>query len=814
MSVKGWIPREVTVPRGMWASLTNRRKGTPSRASNMQNMRVRYGTVRTRPGTSAVFATVGKVPGMFNWITPSGENLVLYQDQFNLRSYDQNTGLPVTLFAAPANTRAPSFAPLDVWAYLCGFDTASNGTFQSEIFDGTNIDKAFRPKPVITGWTTADGGSGQCTQGQHFIGFVYQNRTGYSGIPVTSISFAITATQNVSFAVTATSNASPDVLTVPGHTFVNGNKVTGSGATGDTAINGVFLVAGVAGANLQLTDLLGNPVNGNGAYTGGGHLIAPDRVTIPGNNLIVGETVQITGSTGDTAINGTRVVATVAGAVVTFTNGDGDPVNSNGIYAGGGIVTNPIQFTTQAGNRQILVSVTLPAMPDGGANASGNVQATLFMIATTAANPNLWYFMPTDAQTGQIGEQPVPLNTPKTYNFVMSLSDFDINASLSGDTAQANFLLLAQDASGNGPFNPSFVVAYGQRMCYGTGTVLYVSDIANPQQIAADTNQVIMPNQRQIGYAFPLPGNPGLYLTGEGWTGYVTDNSDSPSTWAEPILVSDQFGTLYPNCVCFQTGGPWAWIVTEGGPYLFDGSYAGQPLTYLSSGFNEQQQPVGWTRVNWNAAYAIKIVDDVEFFKLYIAVPLDGSTECNYMFCVDYRLGKTFDTCDISLDVFNPQLFASIARVREVSSGNTNLWIGPSAAGNVSRLDVTTHNDQGAPVHGIWTSGLAKGNIASAMVRVGAMDIWARGNAPLVSGIPSLLITLFGPDGVRSVPITLLSTQGVPAALVETPGLTFMAKTDFSQANDIYFQFETNLIDAWLELSGFSAYIKPDLANR
>lgn len=819
MSVRGFAPGvQVSNPRGMWQSLTNRKKNTPSRGSLAQNVRFRFGTARTRPGTSAVFASAGKVSGMFNWITPNGTNLVLYQDGTNLKSYSQAPATAATLFSVPGSQQAPSFAPLDVWAYLCGYDVNGAGTSQCEIFDGVNVDKAFRPAPVITGWTAVDGGAGQCTQGQRFIGFCYQNRTGYTGIPVTSITYAITATTNVSFAVTGTTNGTPDVVSVPGHTFVDGDMVTGAGATGDTAINGVFLVANaVATVSVELTDLQGNPINGNGVWVSGGTLTSPDLITAPGNNLQVGQQVTIASATGDTAINGTRLVATVPmSGTFTLTDTDGNIINSNGAYAGGGTVTNPIQFTTQAGLRQINVSVSLPAMPDGGSSATGGVQATLFMIGTASNNPNLWYFIPTDFQTGQIGEQPVPLNTPTTLNFVFSMSDFDINDSLAGDTAQANFLLLAQDANGNGPFNPNFVVAYGQRMCYGNGTVLYVSDINNSQQIAADTNQVIMPNQRTIGFAFPLPGNTNLYLTGLGWTGYVTDNSDSPSTWGEPIGVSDKLGAPFPNCVCSDTGGPWVWIVTSGGPYLFDGAYENQPLTYLCSGLNEQQQPIGWSRVNWRAASVIKIVDDVDFFKLYIGVPLDGATECNYMFCIDYRMGKTFDTCDISLDVFNPQLFGSLAIVREVSTGQNNLWIGPAAAGNIARQDVATHNDQGAAINGIWTSGLARGNeIASSMIRVGFMDIWATGNAPLdVNGLPTFLMTLFGPDGVQSVPLLLCITQGVPAALTETPGLKYLSKFDAARLENYYCEFQTNSVDAWMELRSFTCYERQDLFNR
>lgn len=743
----------MSVPRGMWASLTNRRQGTPSRASYAQNVRFRYGTVRTRPGTSAVFSTTGKVPGLFNWITPWGANLVLYQDTLEIVSYNQATATKANLFAVPSNTRAPSFAPIDVWAYLCGFDTSGNGTFQTRIFDGTNIDKAFRGAPTITGWTAVDGGAGQCTQGIHFVGFVYQNRTGYNGIPVTGVVYAITATSNS----------------------------------------------------------------------------APDALTAPGNNLLVGQTVQISGSTGDTAINRTAAivqsnppgaaVGTPTGDSFTLTDTDGNAINGNGAYTGGASVTNPIQFTTQAGLRSVNISVSLPAQPDGGTSANGGVQATLFMIATATNNPNLWYFIPTDTQNGTVGEQPVPFNAPVTLNFVLSFSDFDINNGLAGDTAQANFLFLAQDASGAGPFNPNFVVAYGQRLAYGVGTICYVSDIGEPQQISADTNQVIMPNQRAIGAAFPLPGNTPLYVSGNGFTGYVVDNGDSPSTWGEPILVSDMLGTSYQNCVCFETGGPWVWVVTPGGPYLFDGAYENQPLTYLSSGYDEDGKAIGWTRVNCNAAYAIKIADDVEFFKLYIAVPLDGATEPNALFTIDYRMGKSFDSCDISLDVFGFNIsgaFSSIAVIREFATGQNNLWIGPSTAGSIARFDVATHNDLGKAINGFWKSGLMKNPaIPTSMVRVGYLDLWMKGNSPLnAQGLSDFNLIVASLDGQLVVTPQIQINMGVPAALVDAPGQYYSAKTDLSKIPDYTVSVGTNAVDEWCEVSGITSYERVDLANR
>lgn len=72
--------------------------------------------------------------------------------------------------------------------------------------------------------------------------------------------------------ISATSDADPDVITTAAaHGLVVGDRVTITGATGDTAINITGLVATVPTIEeFTMTDLEGNPIAGNGAYTGGG----------------------------------------------------------------------------------------------------------------------------------------------------------------------------------------------------------------------------------------------------------------------------------------------------------------------------------------------------------------------------------------------------------------------------------------------------------------------------------------------------------------------------------------------------------------
>lgn len=803
MSVRGWRSKFVASPRGMWTLTAQKKTGNPTRASDAKNVRVNPGVVETRPGTSSVFSSAAGVTGMFNWITPADDNLVLYKSGNTIQRYRTADASTTTLLTGLNGAIQPSFADLDVWVYFAAYDSTGTGTIQARIYDGTNVDKAFRGPVTLTSSTAVNAGGGLCSPGTHYYGFVYQNRTGYAGIPTTSITYPITATATASFAISATSNANPDVLTLPGHTFVNGQIVIGSGATGDTAINGTFVVGGVAGADLQLTTLLeGVVVAGNGVYTGGGVLSSADTISAAGNDLVTGNSVVIVGATGDSVINGSwNVVVVTPGSTFILLYTSGLPVMASGTYTGGGVLTVPLQITLTDASR-IDISVTLPALADGGADANGGVQSTLFLIMTPADNPAAWYFIPDVALVAQVGERPVPNNTITTLMFSANVSDEDIQANY--DSALPNFLFLAQAANGTGPFNPNFVSAYGHRMVYGDGTIAYASDLNNPQQISADLNQIIMPNQRKIAYAFQLPNSTDLYLTGDRWTARSTDNNDSPSTWAQPISVSKTLGAPLPNCVCANTGGNNAWIVTEAGIYYFDGTYADRPLTYLINDL--------WKGVNWDAADLIEITDDVADLKLYVSIPFGGGqTTPNQILVFDYQNGKEYDRVDITVDFFTAKAtIGSVATVKDpLLQGRSNVWIGPSGAGNVVRYDTSVRNDEGVAINSFWISGLilSTQEMTSQMLRIGAANIWVRGSG-------TLPLVWRGPDNVQLLTSDLLTTQGVPSTLSPTPGLMYLTKLDLPHIENFTFGPGTNAIDAWFSLSGVRPYWKDDLYNR
>ena len=94
------------------------------------------------------------------------------------------------------------------------------------------------------------------------------------------------------------------------------------------------------------------------------------------------------------------------------------------------------------------------------------------------------------------------------------------------------------------------------------------------------------------------------------------------------------------------------------------------------------------------------------------------------------------------------------------------------------------------------------------MIRVGALDIWARGT----TGAPGVIVVA-GPDDVISVTPELQSTVGTLTTLSPNPGITYIAKLDLNFINNYTVRFGTTAGHNY-ELSGFMAYAKKSLANR
>jgi hypothetical protein len=203
------------------------------------------------------------------------------------------------------------------------------------------------------------------------------------------------------------------------------------------------------------------------------------------------------------------------------------------------------------------------------------------------------------------------------------------------------------------------------------------------------------------------------------------------------------------------------------------------------------------------------MADDTVAHKLYVGCPLGVDViEPNMMFVFDYTNGLTHDTIDIGRDVFNPAVFSGLGVVKEIGSAQSNLWIGPEAAGAVAHFDPTARSDQGNAIESYWECGLARGNeIISNMIRVAYCDVWAR-------GVGTLICFVYGPDKAKSVNPALISAAGKPATLSPSPGIMYALKFDISAISNYTIRVGTNAVGDWWELSMLKPYLKKDLFNR
>lgn len=637
------------------------------RAAFMQNMRVQPGVVKCRSGTGVVFATSGQVTTIFNWIEPLIGQPGVWQGAPTgtnglLLGHIDAPNAPEYVFPVVPTGHATFFG----WSIAGPVNTTASVTLA---IDGVSVGAATIgiPRTDVADAFPGNAGSPNFGWSKSVDITPYTSGILHSVVVTFTDSAANTTVATSTFFVTRPPTGAENLVLYQDGAIIKRYRQS----DGD--------IATVLTEDFASRAITFEPFNAS--------------LYFAGYDVFDDGTMQVEIYDGSTTIKAFRSPLFFLSSEVTVTDaGPGQCTlgthifglvyqNRTGylgpptIYLGtGGYLAS---ITLSSDGRTIDVNVALDAQIDGGGTA------TLFLIMTRADNPNNWFYVPTDPVTGSIGDLPVPLNMATTLHFVASISDEDLAAS--ADPANDQFLVMSQAGDGTGPFSPNFVVAYGTRMCYGVGVQLFVSDLDAPQQLTADQHVVRMTTQRQIAYAFPLSGSTNLFLTGEGWTSYVTDNGDVPSTWAPPVTSSASLGAPFPACVCFRTRGPYAWIVTDGGVYLFNGEFSEKPVTYL---VNDQ-----WARVNWKAAYAITVVDDVPSLRCYVAVPLDGATEPTHMFCIDYTNGLSFDQVDISLDVFAWGQFSSIGVVREIATGTTNLWFGPSSAGYVARFDGTNVND-------------------------------------------------------------------------------------------------------------------------
>ena len=129
---------------------------------------------------------------------------------------------------------------------------------------------------------------------------------------------------DIGTAITGVTNASPAVVTATAHGLSNGTRVAVVGVGGTTAVNRLeALIAGSTTNTFNLTDLDGNAINGNGAYTSGGRVINLDAPEFASEL-----TSAVVATSSNLASKTTSVAGVFDAADITITGVTGDPIEA------------------------------------------------------------------------------------------------------------------------------------------------------------------------------------------------------------------------------------------------------------------------------------------------------------------------------------------------------------------------------------------------------------------------------------------------------------------------------------------------------
>ncbi len=323
------------------------------------------------------------------------------------------------------------------------------------------------------------------------------------------------------------------------------------------------------------------------------------------------------------------------------------PVNGSGTFTPATI--------TSSGGQNLHVSIS----PIG---TWPSYSQSISLLMTTATNPNRYFIVPGSTLTAIGG-------SGLTVTFDINISDDTLAAS--GVDATPYFNLLSQDQSGNGPFNPSVVLEYNNRMVYITNwggvPTIFVSDRDNYQQLSGANNPVFLPGQRVATTGFVL--NRELYILGPHWTYMLSDNSNYPVTWARPQLIDSQIGTLAPLGATANPAIGCAFVANTEGLYVFRGGfYDSLPLSYW--------QRSDWKRINWAAGARVQVICNHDLKKVYVLAPLDSATNPSHILTWDYTQGLDAESVNYSLDSLANYAPGAIAPVQNTSQV-VETWLGP-----------------------------------------------------------------------------------------------------------------------------------------
>jgi hypothetical protein len=440
------------------------------------------------------------------------------------------------------------------------------------------------------------------------------------------------------------------------------------------------------------------------------------------------------------------------------------------------------------------------------------------MVMTTTTNLNQYYVVP-GSRTLNDGKLAVTIN--------VDISDGDLSSRGTDATPYLYWLTMtANNASStvSQPFAVRHLALWADRMVYLASVpdnrgnlidALYVSERNNYQAITADQHVLQLPGQKMMVTMFRMGSV--NYIVGPHEIWGMSDNGDVPVTWAAPGLVDGRHGTLAIHGAEVAPSGDRTWIADQAGLFLFTGG----PM--LDSPISDYQTP-DWGRINWSAAYAVRIKDDSASRRVCVTVPLDGATLATHVMTWDYTDGLTSDSVRYSLNFITvsggtllQQPIGAIELIRNNlvnqggNTGRVELWLGIWFANadlgtahvlrHMSELDVNPYRDLNYGIDSKWSGPPLPGRDMGQSIIQHHHGFHAR-----LRGIGTVTPVLRDIDDHNSFPCRSVT-------LNEGPDQDELVLADL--INELaYVTLETKLVDTYFRLAFLRWYYTPYIMQR
>lgn len=403
------------------------------------------------------------------------------------------------------------------------------------------------------------------------------------------------------------------------------------------AYTGDSMQVATAGPRIYVANGAGSAWVWDGLFTNANSRLAPLAVAPPNVTSITAAATLTTGS----CTAGTHKFAV---AFVTVS----------------GYTTRPsATFTaTLTGGKVNTVSVTVPSVPTYIDYA--------ILLMTTVNNQAQYYIAPVSSwMFAGLG------GTNVTMTFSVDVSD----DSLAATATDAGDLFLKADGT---QIAPLAISAYGTRMAYIAAANAFFSEPLDYETVYVDTSRVDLPGRKRLTAGFPLRGS--FFLCADDSIYSIVDTGEDPAAWGAPSLVSSSIGVAGQGCVDASADTGVCVIAARGGLYWFDGgAFATQPLNRF--------QLSDWRRINWQAGSAVRVLNDVENSRIYVAVPLDGATACSHVMVFDYQAGTVPEAIRYSLDALATGSVSDLRRVWDATVKRYSVGVcGPSTGGVLRRV--------------------------------------------------------------------------------------------------------------------------------